>query len=160
MSDAPGQATEYVLSTSPFVVRRRVRWGECDPAGVVYTGRFVDYLISAVSLFQDHVFSGFSEGYRKSLGIETPCKALSMVFSGALWPNDVFDMQVRVGSIRNTSYDVCVEATRADGSAAFSATFSPICIPGTERRAVPIPAEMRARLEADGKVLPGSASPN
>ncbi len=143
-----GQATEYVLSTSPFVVRRRVRWGECDPAGVVYTGRFVDYLISAVSLFHEHVFAEFHEGYRKSLGIETPCKGLSMVFNGALWPNDVFDMRVQVDAIRTSSYDVGVAATRADGSAAFSATFSPICIPADARRAVPIPAAMRARLES------------
>lgn len=141
-------ATEYVLSTAPFVVRRRVRWGECDPAGVVYTARFADYLISAVSLFQDQLLGDFSEEFRKRLGIETPCKALSLVFGGALWPNDVFDMAVSVGAIRTSSYDVLVQASKLDGSATFSGSFSPICIPRDARRAIPIPPEMRERLLA------------
>ena len=29
---------ESVVSRTPLVVRRRVRWADCDPAGVVYTG--------------------------------------------------------------------------------------------------------------------------
>ena len=28
---------EYVARTLPFTVRRTVKWGDCDPAGVVYT---------------------------------------------------------------------------------------------------------------------------
>lgn len=38
-------STEHVLSQLPFVVRRRVKWGECDPAGVVYTVTFSEYVI-------------------------------------------------------------------------------------------------------------------
>jgi len=52
------RATEYVLSESPFVVRRTVRWGDCDPAGVVYTGRFTDYLLGAVGLYTAHMAGG------------------------------------------------------------------------------------------------------
>ncbi len=36
--------TEAVLADTPFVVRRRVKWGECDPAGVVYTPSFSEYV--------------------------------------------------------------------------------------------------------------------
>ena len=56
------RATEYVLSERPFVVRRTVRWGDCDPAGVVYTGRFTDYLLGAVGLFTDHLAGGAAPG--------------------------------------------------------------------------------------------------
>ena len=43
---------EYLLSERPLTVRRRVRWGECDPAGVVYTATFADYAISAAAFVQ------------------------------------------------------------------------------------------------------------
>lgn len=29
-------STEHLVSNVPFVVRRRVKWAVCDPAGVVY----------------------------------------------------------------------------------------------------------------------------
>lgn len=142
------EPTEYVLSAQPFVVRRRVRWGECDPAGVVYTPRFTDYLVSAVSLFHEQLLGAEAAHYRKNLGIDTPCKGMSLVFQGALWPHDVFDMAVSIGEIRNASYDVMVKATTPDGQPVFEGVFSPVCIPRTERRAVPIPDDFRRRLQA------------
>lgn len=141
------EPTEYVFSTHPFIVRRRVRWGECDPAGVVYTPRFTDYLTAAVTLFHEHLFEDEPADFRKALGIETPCKGMSLVFQGALWPNDVFDMLVHVGEIRNSSYDVHVTATRPKGNAIFTGVFSPVCIPRGERRAIPIPDAYRMLLQ-------------
>lgn len=141
------QPTEYILSERPFIVRRRVRWGECDPAGVVYTPRFSDYLVAAVSLFHEHLFAAEPAQFRQTLGIETPCKGMSLVFQGALWPGDDFDMAVQVGEIRNASYDLQVTATRPDGGAVFTGVFSPICIPRGERRAIPIPPAFRTLLQ-------------
>ena len=53
-------ATEYVSSTRPFTVRRRVRWSECDPAGVVFAGNFSIYLHNAVALFRTEMLGGFA----------------------------------------------------------------------------------------------------
>lgn len=142
------EPTEFILSTSPFVVRRRVRWGECDPAGVVYTGKFTDYLLSVTMLFHDSLLDDFSDGYRKKMGIETPCKSMSLTFSRALWPNESFDMHVAVSDIRTSSYDVQVRAVVADGSLVFTGQVSMVCIPREERRSIPIPPDMRVRLEA------------
>jgi len=139
--------TEFIHSFDPFVVRRRVKWGDCDPAGVVYTVRFIDYLVSAISLFHEHLFNEIPADYRKNLGIQTPCKSLSMVFNTALWPNEFFDMQVNIGDIRERSYDVRVESFNLSGKSVFNGVFSPICIPLTERKSVPIPTCYRAILE-------------
>jgi len=141
-------AVEYVASRRPFVVRRRVRWGECDPAGVVYTGRFTDYLLSAVMLFMDDLMGGPSEQYRAAHGIQTPCKGMSLMFQSALWPADVFEMHVRVGEIRSSSFDLLVTAAKPDGTPVFEGKFSPICIPAAERRSIPIPPDLKSRLEA------------
>src|SRR5439155_20898499 len=42
-------STEQVIGTTPVVIRRRVKWGDCDPAGVVYTVTFGEYVIPRLS---------------------------------------------------------------------------------------------------------------
>jgi acyl-CoA thioesterase FadM len=139
---------ESVVSRQPFVVKRLVRWSDCDPAGVVYTGRFCDYVLSANNLFYSELAQGSYRKWVKALGIDTPCKGLEFEFHGALWPDDEFLIHGRVSAIRKHSYDIRYEATQADGRRIFSARLSPICISSSgAREGVPIPDAMRARLE-------------
>lgn len=138
------KATECVISISPFIVRREVRWGDCDPAGVVYTGRYTDYLLGAVSLFSEHM--GNAQRLGDVHGVGTPCKAMSFEFIGTLWPGDTIDIECTVGQIRTRSYDILVKARQPDGNAVFSAVFSPICVKREERIGTPIPDTLRAVL--------------
>lgn len=139
------RATEYVLSTDPFVVRRTVRWGDCDPAGVVYTGRFTDYLLGAVGLFSDHIAGGVGR-LGAMHGVGTPCKAMRFEFIGTLWPDDVIDIECWVQAIRTRSYDIRCMARRPDGAPVFDAVFSPICVRLDERVGTPIPDSLRTAL--------------
>ena len=50
---------EHVVSRVPFVVRRKVRWSDCDPAGVVFTGKFAEYVLDFVTLFYAEMAEGF-----------------------------------------------------------------------------------------------------
>lgn len=139
---------EAVVSRLPFKVRRRVRWSECDPAGVVYTGKFVDYMLGAVNLFYANLTEKKYRDFAKETGVDTPCRGLEMDFRGALWPDDEFVMTLSVTSIRTTSFDMQVHAAQDDGREVFLARFTPICIPKSgERRSVPLPALYRAALE-------------
>nr|WP_315593510.1 thioesterase family protein [uncultured Cupriavidus sp.] len=139
------QATEYVLSESPFVVRRTVRWGDCDPAGVVYTGRFTDYLLGAVGLYTAHMAGG--DGRLGEVhGVGTPCKAMRFEFIGTLWPDDVIDITCTVAAIRTRSFDLHCVARRPDGSPVFDAMFSAICVRLDRREGTPIPDSLRAVL--------------
>lgn len=145
MSDAP----EYVASESPFVVRRRVRWSDCDPAGVAFTGRFVDYMLSAVDLFTRHIAGGVARAeFMQGLGVDTPCKGLSMTFHVALAPEDCVDIEVAVGRIGDSSWDLGLRARLPDGRLAFEGVFSPVCIHQSPRRKASIPAVLRERLQA------------
>lgn len=141
------RATEYVLSDQPFVVRRTVRWSDCDPAGVVYTGRFTDYLLGAVGLFSDHIAGGAGR-LGAVHGVGTPCKAMRFEFIGTLWPDDVIGIECWVEAIRTRSYDIRCMARRPEGAAVFDATFSPICVRLDERVGTPIPDSLRAALSA------------
>ncbi|MGC3985611.1 MAG: acyl-CoA thioesterase [Pseudorhodoferax sp.] len=137
---------ESVVSRRPFVVRRRVRWSDCDPAGVVYTGRFTDYALDAVALFYCELGEGQPAQWRASLGVDTPCKGMALEFHRALWPEEEFEMHLQVGAVREHSYDILIEATQPGGVRIFSARVSPICIRRDARVRAPIPAAMAAAL--------------
>ena len=155
-SQFAGESREEIISRSPFRVRRVARWSECDPAGVVYTGNFAEYMLSATHLFRRHVFGGTWKDIRDRVGIDTPNKALSLVFNGSLWPDDIFDIEVKVGEIRNRTFDFEVAAFRGDdGSSVFTGTLSAICVKADDRRiADPIPESLRRLLE-DSKLSHG-----
>ncbi len=138
---------EYVTARRPFVIRRRVRWSDCDPAGVVYTGKFSEYLMGAVMLFFAEIGGGNYSRWIETLGVDTPCKGLELTFHKALWPEDDFDLTCTVSTVRESSFDIAIKATRPDGSPVFDGRFSPICIGRDERKRVPIP---RGLLDAIG----------
>ncbi|MES2414590.1 MAG: acyl-CoA thioesterase [Pseudomonadota bacterium] len=140
---------EALLSTEPLVVMKRVRWADCDPAGVVYTGKFTEYLLLAVQYLFDELGEGDYFKWVHELNVDTPCKGLDMEFHGALWPGDEFEMHCTVSAIREHSYDITVEAVQlAKGNRkVFTGRFSPICIVRGLRQRAPIPAVMRVALE-------------
>lgn len=140
------ESYEYVVSRAPFVVRRRVRWGDCDPAGVVYTGRFTDYLLDAVHLFFRNLAGGPYNAWLATIGVDTPCKGMEFVFHHALWPEDEFDMTCTVPVVRQHSFDIAVEASQEDGGRVFSARFSPICISREVRKRTDVPPALREAL--------------
>jgi len=142
------RGTEFVISESPFVVRRVVRWADCDPAGVVFTGRFTEYLLGAVALYTDFLAEG-AASLGAAHGVDTPCRGMSLSFEGTLWPRDEIDILCEIGAIRQRSYDVHCTATRPDGTPVFTARFSPICVRRDARVGTDIPASLRAVLQAN-----------
>ena len=142
--------TEQVVDLLPLRVRRRVKWGECDPAGVVYTARFSDYVISAFELFMRHLMD--------EPGCDTPAKGLSFEFRASLRPGDEFEMTVLIADIRNRTFDLDILGRDLDGKDLFRARLTPITINrGDRSRAIELPAMLRERLESyrtSCKVIP------
>lgn len=139
-------ATEYVRQAMPLVVRRRVKWGECDPAGVVYTVSFSEYVMAAAELFYEELLGTSPQRGKQEQGFGTPTRALSFDFRRSLWPDDVFDMTVGVTDIRQRSYVLDVTARTPEGEVVFVATLTPVCVARHERRAIDIPPLFRDKL--------------
>ncbi|VVE26056.1 thioesterase [Pandoraea cepalis] len=140
-------STEYVVSEQPFVVRRQVRWGECDPAGVVYTATFSDYVISIADLFYGSLFGGTPQAVKNRHGFGTPTRALTFDFHRSLWPDDAFDVTVEVAEVRNRTFTLLMTARKADNDIAFIARLTPICIQRGARESIEMPSVLRAALE-------------
>jgi acyl-CoA thioesterase FadM len=140
-------STEHVIGTVPLVIRRRVKWGDCDPAGVVYTVTFAEYVISAAELFYGLVFDTTPQRAKDAFGFGTPTKALSFDFRSSLRPDDEFDMTVTVADIRTRTYVLHIAAQTPAGIAVFHADLTPICVARDERRSIVIPDPFRTVLE-------------
>ncbi len=140
-------STEYVVSEQPFVVRRQVRWGECDPAGVVYTATFSDYVISIAELFYGSLFGGTPQTVKNRHGFGTPTRALTFDFRRSLWPDDAFDVTVEVAEVRTRTFTLLMTARKAHNDIAFIARLTPICIQRGARESIDMPSILRAALE-------------
>jgi YbgC/YbaW family acyl-CoA thioester hydrolase len=140
-------ATEQVIGEAPFTVRRRVKWGDCDPAGVVYTVVFSEYIISAAELFYGYLFATTPQRAKSEHGFGTPTKALNIEFHSSLRPDEEFDMTVRVKEIRKHTYTLHIDAVTQDGIAVFSALLTVICIARGERKAILVPDVLRNKLQ-------------
>lgn len=137
---------EYVRSHQPFVVRRTVKWTDCDPAGVVYTGVFVDYATSAFRSFLGHILESKLQAVVDEAGVDFPAKAISFVFDSSLRPDDKFDVRVRIAGIRNTTFETEFTGTHANGAACFTARMTTICVSPRDRQAIRVPDSLRTRL--------------
>jgi acyl-CoA thioesterase FadM len=137
---------EYLLGERPLSVRRRVKWGECDPAGVVYTAVFADYVIAAAELFYGALLRTTPQQAKRELGFGTPSRALSFDFRRSLRPDDEFDMTVYVADVRERSYVLDIAATTSDGETVFNARLTPVCVARPERISIDIPPAFRKVL--------------
>ena len=137
---------EYLTCERPLTVRRRVKWGECDPAGVVYTATFSDYVISAAELFYGALFGATPQRAKSEQAFGTPSRALSFDFIRSLRPDEEFDMTVRVADVRSRTYVLDIAAVTLQGEPVFNARLTPICVARPERRAIEIPADFRQAL--------------
>lgn len=139
-------AAEYLLSVEPLVVRRRVMWGECDPAGVVYTPRFTEYAVSARDYWFRHVLKHLDRPHPSHKRVAFPMRAMRFDFTGMLAPDDIFDMCVTLDEVRQRSLTLSIEATHEHGHRAFTAFLTHVAFDQSTGAAVPFPEPLRERL--------------
>lgn len=153
MSPLPAATIEEVISTAPLVIRRTVRWGECDPAGIVYTPRFLDYAVSAYEGFVSLMLGAPLHGAKGALGVDFPARAVTLDFRSPLALEDRFDLTLHVSALRSRSYDLSMTAQRLDAEGrpvalAFLARLTPVTVDPQTRAAVALPARLRDAIAA------------
>jgi acyl-CoA thioesterase FadM len=131
-----------------------VKWSECDSTGVVYTVTFSDYILSAAELFYGYLFETKPHRAKTRLNYGTPNRALSIDFRASLWPDDEFEMTVRVKEIRTHTYLLQIDAVTKVATSVFSAVPTVICIARGERQAI----RSLPRLERSCRTKPSNAT--
>lgn len=139
---------ESVLSAAPFVLRRVIKWGDTDAAGVVYTPRFLHFAIEAAESWFKHATGTHWVNLPSHYGIETPPIATNMTFHHALWPDDRLDLTVLLTKIGRSSYTVAVSGRNQDGVSCFENEVTYVAIDPKARKSLPLSEKLRNKLQA------------
>lgn len=133
----------------PFTTTRTVVFGDCDPAGIVYTPRIAYFVIEAIHEFLSHRLGG--EGLRKvfAMGILPPARALSVEFLSPMTWDEVISIEVRGEAPGTTSFSFAVEGRQASGEVTFRASMTQVCINAESKQPTALPDALRQALADD-----------
>ncbi|MCG8443945.1 MAG: hypothetical protein MI723_19250 [Caulobacterales bacterium] len=135
------------MSLKPFIVRRRIAFRDCDPAGIVYTPRFFDPMATgAMDLFFMELIGG--QG-RRDPGLEelgTPAKAVEFVFHKGSPLGALIDITIFCKEVRQRTFVMGLEGGSAAGEPLFTGSLTVICVDRASFTSIPVPDLLRARL--------------
>ena len=130
-------------------VRRTVLFGDCDPAGFIYTPRISHFVVEAILAFQTFRLAGSAARKILELGVLPPAKSMSIDFLAPLVWDDEIDMEVKCTRVGRTSFTCEVTARRQDNEVAFRAELTQVCVSPQTKRPVELPTPLRKALLSD-----------
>jgi 4-hydroxybenzoyl-CoA thioesterase len=132
----------------PYRVTRRVAWGDCDPAGITYTPKNLEYAVEAIDhFFRDVVGISWIDLNLKE-GMGEPMVRAEVDYIRPMRPDCPFTMEVTVEHLGRSS--VIWEVTGLDGGseAYFKAKLVGVFIDREKLRSIEIPERYRERIMA------------
>ena len=133
------------MKAFPFQHRQRVRFGETDMQNVVYYANYLLYAeVGRVAYLRE---LGLLHTDMTAKGLDFTIGEASVRYRAPLRFDDEFDIKVRVGEIRHSSWAFEYAVNRADGLHCAEMTTVQVMIDRSSLRATRIPAELRRKLE-------------
>lgn len=132
--------------TFPFAHRQRVRFGETDLQGVVYYANYLLYAeVGRVAYLRE-----LGVVYERDLlarNVDFTIGEARVRYHAPLRFDDEYDIKVRVGDIRHSSWTFEYAIDRADGLHCADASTVQVMLDRTTGKAARIPDELRIVLE-------------
>lgn len=125
----------------------RVRWSDCDPARIAYTGRIAYFALEAIDAWWEHALG--DDWFRMNIDddIGVPFVHMSIDFRKPVTPRHMLVCQVRLLSLGNSSVRFSVSGTQ-DGELSFEGEFVEAFVNAQAHTKRGIPEEFRQRLAA------------
>jgi YbgC/YbaW family acyl-CoA thioester hydrolase len=131
-----------------FRTTRSVLFGECDPGGIVYTPQVAHYVVEAAMLFMTERLGTSAARLAFQSGYLPPARVLHIEYLSPLTYDDRIEIEVDVEHVGERSWTLSVRAHRLDRTPSFAARLVQVCVSAETLQPVPLPPELRARLEA------------
>src|SRR3990167_8601291 len=129
-----------------FTISRTILFGDCDPAGIVYTPRITYFVIEAVHDFLTHVLGAPAIREIFAMGILRPARALSIEFLAPMAWDEVINIEVSSKELATTSFTFLVEARNSSNEMTFRATLTQVSISPESKRPIPLTQALREAL--------------
>lgn len=132
---------------SDFIHEIRVRWADCDPAQIAYTGRIPAFALEAIDAWWEHTIG--QDWYRLNMddNIGTPFVHLSMDFRSPVTPRHMLACTVKLIKLGNSSIRFSVTGHQND-VLCFEGEFVEVFVEASSLTKQGVPAEFRDRLES------------
>lgn len=138
---------EDMEKSSPFESTVTVRWGDCDPAGIIYTPRILEYAIVAMENWFTEILGVSWYELNMHHGLGSPTVRAECDFLLILRAGQQVNMNVQVQNLGNSSLTVLVTGFNSDQAACFKVSLVFCFIKRPEFKSTPIPDRYRKRIE-------------
>jgi acyl-CoA thioester hydrolase len=126
-----------------FVHRLRVRFGECDPQGVVFNANYLVYLDVAFTELWRERLGGYHEMIER--GVDTMLVQSNLAYRRPARADEEIDIRLRVASLGTTS--MALEAiVEREGEPLVEGTLHYVFVDASALTKTEIPPEIRAAL--------------
>ena len=143
------------MSHKTFTQRRRLSWGEADPAGTIYAPRAIDLAIQAIeALWIDALGLSFRE-FQARHGLGAPWVHTSCEFSNPLRAGESFDLAIAIEKLG----DVVAEMVRRSETPGWRAIIPPQTRVGIDRHEQRRIARNTGRCPCSAGALRGAPGP-
>ena len=135
-----------------YIFKRQVRFGDCDPGGVMYTPRISYFIVEAILDFMSDCFGAPAEKSTPDLGVLPPTRSLNVDFLKPISWDDELEIHVSFKEIRKSAIAFSVHGLIAEEKV-FTAELTQVCISPKSKQPTDIPEKMRHALVHYGKRL-------
>jgi 4-hydroxybenzoyl-CoA thioesterase len=144
-SEGPQPGNGADSDARPFVHRIRVRWGDCDPANIAYTGRIPAWALEAIEAWWEH-HTGL-DWYRINLDrkIGTPFVHMAMDFRFPVTPRHPLECKVTLKKLGNRSITHAIRAFQS-GVLCFEGEFVAVFVEAALMKPRALPDDLLAAI--------------
>ena len=128
-----------------FTEKRTVKWGDCDPAGVIYSPRVFDYVMETLEIFNREILgtTWMDLNYKRGLGV--PMVRTEIEFMGLLRPDQEIEIDIHVADIGKSSVTYLSHGFD-EGERYFRVKMICCYISRTDFKSIPIPHDVQEIL--------------
>ncbi len=133
--------------TKKYNVTRRVSWGECDPAGIIYTPRALDFGAETLEAWIRDVLGITWFEMNTKMGLGMPTVRVEIDYVGVLAVDAEVTCTLTVERLGNSSLTSRVTAHDGAGQDFFHVTLVSCLVEKPAFKALPWPDDLRAKIE-------------
>ncbi len=131
--------------TNPFKYVFRVRYAECDPQGVVFNGRYIEYVDVAFTEYIRAIFGGYEALLEQ--GLDMQVVNLNVAWKSSARADDVLVASVSTSKIGNTSISLRVSlVSHADNTPIANIDVVYVMLDSKTYSKVSVPDSVRGKL--------------
>ena len=137
--------------------RMRVRFAECDPQGIVFNSRYLEYFDVAMTEIWREALGPYEQATADA-GVDLVVAEAGVRYRDSLRFDDVFDLRATVRRLGTTSMTTAIAVAR-DEEIIAEGELRHVFVGREDGRPTPIPAAVRTAFEpyVEPGVAPGSA---